>query len=306
MELGMIFLSYAREDAERANRIYSLLNKHDRPIFYDKESLLPGMNWQSVIEEKLSLCSLILILCSKNSIIKEGFVQKEILLALERAENMPEGKIFIIPIRFDEVSVPKKLTKYQWININTDVDYYDLQFFIDCMNGIHRSSNTKVDNKKNNTDNFNVGLREKVVILIQGKNTYQEQIYTYLQLPLWKLHELKNCMNGGESFHPQDFGEILSAGLGNPPEELRQQMAITYNLIDMSKQRANISDEEQIVYQQYLIGFTDGFKSVLGDDVDVPLLGYPHAIPSGTTPLREGIRHGLRSAQSRINDIAGK
>ncbi len=45
-------------------------------------------------------------------------MQKEIRLALDVADEQPEGRIFIIPLRLEECDGPERLTRWHW------VDYY--------------------------------------------------------------------------------------------------------------------------------------------------------------------------------------
>lgn len=227
----MIFISYAKEDAKKADRISSLLSEAGWSVFYDKKSLLPGMDWQAEIEEKLSACKLLLFLCTSSSVAKEGFVQKELRMALDRAEMMPEGKAFIIPVRFDCVKVPRKLARYQWIEINEDTDYYNLPFLIGAALG---SVNPQAGSDPFRGKPFSRAiLQEKVVLLLQGDNPEGDRIYAYLKIPLWKLQELKNAMDLGKSFSAGDFGTVLASGKGEPPADLRDRMAAEYNLVDI-------------------------------------------------------------------------
>ncbi len=78
-------------------------------------------------------------------------------------------------------------------------------------------------------------LDEKVVILLQGKNVYDDPIYSYLQLTLRSLQKLHRRVRGGEEFMPSDFGTVLAAGKGEPSPELKSEMAVTYKLIDVPK-----------------------------------------------------------------------
>jgi hypothetical protein len=50
---------------------------------------------------------------------KAGYVQKEIKLALDVADEQPEDTIFIIPLKLEECKVPDRLGRWQWVN------YYD-------------------------------------------------------------------------------------------------------------------------------------------------------------------------------------
>ncbi len=80
-------------------------------------------------------------------------------------------------------------------------------------------------------------LNEKVVILLQGKNIYGDQIYTYLELTLKSLQQLRDKMRKQEDFMPAEYGTVLAAGKGEPSAELRSEMAVTHNMIDVPKPR---------------------------------------------------------------------
>lgn len=78
-------------------------------------------------------------------------------------------------------------------------------------------------------------LSEKVVILLQGKNVYGDPIFTYLQLTLKSLQQLRDKMRSGADFMPAEYGEVLAAGRGEPSAELRSEMAVTHNMVDVPR-----------------------------------------------------------------------
>lgn len=78
-------------------------------------------------------------------------------------------------------------------------------------------------------------LDEEVVIYMTGRNIYNDPTYAYIKLSLRNLQKLKAAMDAGEKFMPSDFGEVLAAGKGEPSPEIRSEMALTYNLVDMPK-----------------------------------------------------------------------
>lgn len=80
-------------------------------------------------------------------------------------------------------------------------------------------------------------LDEKVVILLQGKNVYGDPIYTYLQMTLRSLQQLRDKMRQQQDFMPAEYGTVLAAGKGEPSPELRSEMAITHNMVDVPKPR---------------------------------------------------------------------
>ncbi len=81
-------------------------------------------------------------------------------------------------------------------------------------------------------------LNEKVVILLQGKNVYGDQIFTYLQLSLRSLQLLRDKMRKAEDFMPAEYGTVLSAGKGEPTAEMRSEMAVTHNMVDVPRPKA--------------------------------------------------------------------
>lgn len=81
-------------------------------------------------------------------------------------------------------------------------------------------------------------LNEKVVILLQGKNIYNDQIFTYLQLTLRSLQQLRDKMRKAEDFMPAEYGEVLAAGKGEPTPEMRSEMAVMHNMVDVPRPKA--------------------------------------------------------------------
>lgn len=101
-----VFISYAREDVDAAERLYRSLKRRGANPWMDVKDLKPGQRWQAVIEREIESCSHFLALLSSRSVPKRGFVQAELRRALEVLDRMPEGQIFVIPARLDECPSP--------------------------------------------------------------------------------------------------------------------------------------------------------------------------------------------------------
>lgn len=112
-----VFLCHASADKPKVRELYRYLKKRGIQPWLDVEDLLPGQNWQVEIPKAIEESDAILICLSKASIDKEGYVQKEIRFALDKALELPEGRIFIIPARLDECEVPRALSTYHWVNL---------------------------------------------------------------------------------------------------------------------------------------------------------------------------------------------
>jgi hypothetical protein len=84
-------------------------------VWIDEKKLLPGYDWKYEIAKAIDASDAVIILLSKKSVTKEGFVQKEIIFALDKAEEKPEGTIFIIPALLEDCKVPQRLDQFHWV-----------------------------------------------------------------------------------------------------------------------------------------------------------------------------------------------
>lgn len=115
-----IFISYASGDRAQAQKLHAYLASQGADPWIDTENILPGQEWKMAISKALDETDLILLCLSKSSVSKEGYVQKEMRLALDRALEIPPGDIFLIPARFEEVDLPYSLRDYQWVDLYTE------------------------------------------------------------------------------------------------------------------------------------------------------------------------------------------
>jgi|GEM_PF-2027072 len=115
-----VFLCHAHDDKSKARELYRYLKRRGLQPWLDAEDLLPGQAWQVEIPKALESSDAIIILLSKTSVDKEGYVQKEIKFALDKALEMPEGRIFLIPARLEECEVPRAISGYHWVDMFED------------------------------------------------------------------------------------------------------------------------------------------------------------------------------------------
>lgn len=115
-----VFISYASADREKARKLHAFLTGQGADPWLDVENLLPGQDWKMEIHKALEDTDLVLLCLSKHSVSREGYVQKEMRLALDRALEIPPGEIFLIPGRFEDVELPYSLRDYQWVDLFTE------------------------------------------------------------------------------------------------------------------------------------------------------------------------------------------
>lgn len=111
------FLCHASGDKPAVREMYKRLVFEGVDAWLDKEKLLPGQDWRMEIPKAVQEADVVIVFLSKNSITKEGYVQKEIKNALDIADEKPEGTIFLIPARLEECIVPERLSRWQWVDL---------------------------------------------------------------------------------------------------------------------------------------------------------------------------------------------
>ena len=118
-----VFICHASEDKQKARDLYRHLVKDNYDAWLDEEKLLPGQDWQLEIRKAVRNSDIFVVLLSSKSVSKTGYVQKEIVQALDFAEEQPEGTIFLIPVRLEDGLIPERLKHLHWVNLFSDDGY---------------------------------------------------------------------------------------------------------------------------------------------------------------------------------------
>lgn len=122
-----VFLCHSSQDKPAVRDLYQRLLKDGFAPWLDEEQLIPGQNWQQEISKAVRSSDVVIVCLSKSSITKEGYVQKEIRIALDAADEKPDGTIFVIPGRLEhDVEVPQRLAQLQWANLFLEAGYQKL------------------------------------------------------------------------------------------------------------------------------------------------------------------------------------
>jgi glycine cleavage system H protein len=112
-----VFLCHASQDKPVVRELYQRLNASGWvDPWLDEEKLLPGMDWDMEIEKAVEAANVVIVCLSNSSISKEGYVQRELRYVLDIALEKPEGTIFIIPLRLDDIQPPRRLRGWQYVD----------------------------------------------------------------------------------------------------------------------------------------------------------------------------------------------
>lgn len=112
-----IYLSYAREDQDKVLEIYEKLSLEGFEPWMDFKDILPGQKWANEILKTIRESDIILVFLSKSSVEKNGYLRKEIRLALEMSEEKMASDIFLIPVRLEECPIPLRLSYFQPVDL---------------------------------------------------------------------------------------------------------------------------------------------------------------------------------------------
>jgi uncharacterized protein (TIGR02145 family) len=121
-----IFLCHASEDGSQVEMIHRKLKAARLNPWIDKKDLPPARDWDAEIGKMLSAARLILIFVSRHLISKNGYVQREIEIALDILRQMPADSTFIIPVRLDDCSIPESLNRLTHFDLFEGTDFNTL------------------------------------------------------------------------------------------------------------------------------------------------------------------------------------
>ena len=118
-----IFLSYASQDAEAAQRICEALRVAGIEVWFDQSALRGGDVWDQTIRKQIKSCALFIPVISRHTHERdEGYFRLEWKLAVERSHLMTADKAFLLPVviddtREDDERVPDKFRDVQWTRL---------------------------------------------------------------------------------------------------------------------------------------------------------------------------------------------
>lgn len=111
------FLIHTHINKKVVHALYSRLAKDDINPWLDAERLMPGQDWQHEIRRAILMSDIVIVCLSKHFIQHQGFCQEELKIALEKANMIPAGEMFIIPVRLEECDIPGSLARWHCVDL---------------------------------------------------------------------------------------------------------------------------------------------------------------------------------------------
>lgn len=109
-----VFISYAREDFAAVQRLKVGLDAAGIKTWFDLERLEGGDDYDRKIQRNIARCSYFIPIVSATTQRRlEGYFRREWSYAIDRARNIAEGAVFIMPVTIDDTDggnalVPEK------------------------------------------------------------------------------------------------------------------------------------------------------------------------------------------------------
>jgi TolB-like protein/Tfp pilus assembly protein PilF len=120
-----VFLSYASQDREAAQKICEALGAAGVEVFLDQSELRGGDVWDHKIRREIHDCALFIPLISASTASRqEGYFRLEWDLADQRTHMMARNRVFIVPVCLDATpdtgaDVPESFQRVQWTRIRS-------------------------------------------------------------------------------------------------------------------------------------------------------------------------------------------
>lgn len=71
---------------------------------------------------------------------------------------------------------------------------------------------------------------EDLVVLVQGKNAFNDKIYCYIRIPHAQFDEFKRQLQSVSSFDLREYGTIIAAGRGDPTKEVQVEITKEFGI----------------------------------------------------------------------------
>ncbi len=119
---GAVFLSYASENRGAVEKLKAALDHAGVDVFFDREQLQSGNDWNVKLRRNVSECSLFVPLISKDTLTDDDrYFRIEWRLALERAQGAsfdPE-QAFVLPVLIDDTPITHRALPFEFAALQT-------------------------------------------------------------------------------------------------------------------------------------------------------------------------------------------
>lgn len=110
------FICYPSEAETAAREVAGFVRSVGIEVWFDKDSLIAGEDWDRSRRLALQDANVVLVLCSTATTGRNGVYQREINEAIRHSEDRRLGTIHILPLRLEDAPLPPELSRLQYVN----------------------------------------------------------------------------------------------------------------------------------------------------------------------------------------------
>jgi TolB-like protein len=146
-----VFLSYASQDADAAQRLAEALRAGGVEVWLDTTELRGGDSWDQKIKKQIRDCALFLpIISATTQEREEGYFRREWKQAVDRTHDMAGRAAFLVPIVIDDTNdrdaeVPDEFRSVQWTRLPNG---QTPPTFVERVRGLLESKGARIDSTR--------------------------------------------------------------------------------------------------------------------------------------------------------------
>ncbi|PLX54638.1 MAG: hypothetical protein C0629_16645 [Chromatiales bacterium] len=110
-----IFLSYASDDREIAEKIASRLELEDHTVFFDREGLQSGKGYDQQIRQAINDCDLLIFLISPDAVATGRYTLTELKFAKQKWRNVTDRILPVLVRETPTADIPAVLSSLQMV-----------------------------------------------------------------------------------------------------------------------------------------------------------------------------------------------
>lgn len=118
-----IFLCYAEADAPTVRALYRRLRADGLAPWFDEEDLLAGQDRDQAIRKAVRSSAAVIVCLSPAAVSRAGLQHRAMRLALDVADEQPEGAIFVVPALLEPCEPPERLERLHAVRLYEEGGY---------------------------------------------------------------------------------------------------------------------------------------------------------------------------------------
>ncbi|CUU58166.1 TIR domain-containing protein [Parafrankia irregularis] len=114
-----VFLSHDRADQGKVQALANLLTDAGLTPWLGSEQVTGGSRRDLAVRRAVLDCDFFVPCLSATALARPSQLHREIRIALDHADELPDHEVFIVPARLDECDPPSALQEYRWVDLFT-------------------------------------------------------------------------------------------------------------------------------------------------------------------------------------------